>query len=68
MKNIFDSNERYKSLHCSFCNNILLDHIGMMTRRDCYSLLFQLYHSSEAFLNYWIEIINVIILRSLFNL
>ncbi len=46
-----------KSIYCSFCANVLLDHIGNMARIYGYNHLLQMYDSEETFVDHCIEIV-----------
>jgi hypothetical protein len=39
-----------KSIHCSFCSEILLDHIGSLAMKHSHSQLLKMYDSEEYFL------------------
>jgi hypothetical protein len=44
-----------RSLYCSFCLETLLDHIGSLASKYCYTHLFGMFESEESFTWYCIE-------------
>ena len=46
-----------KSINCSFCSEILLDHIGSLAIKHSHSQLLKMYDSEESFCIYCIECI-----------
>jgi len=47
-----------KSLYCSFCLEILLDHIGSLASKYCYTHLFGMFESEESFTLFCIECVS----------